>query len=59
MFGIDGFDLVIGNPPYVQLQKFSGQQIQKDLEAQKYLSFTKMGDLYCLFYERGNQLLKQ
>ena len=57
MFGLEGFDIVIGNPPYVQLQKMSWTQIQKDYEAQKYQSFTKMGDLYCLFYERGNQLL--
>ncbi len=59
MFGIkDGFDIVIGNPPYVQIQKFSGQKIQKDWEAQKYKTFSKTGDVYCLFYERGNNLLK-
>jgi hypothetical protein len=53
-----GFDVVIGNPPYVQIQAFSGQQIQKDLEAQKYETFSKTGDLYCLFYERGQRILK-
>jgi hypothetical protein len=55
----DGFDIVIGNPPYVQLQKFKGQQIQEDLESQKYETFEKTGDLYCLFYERGLSLSKK
>lgn len=53
-----GFDVVIGNPPYVQIQKFSGQQVQKEWEAQKYESFAKRGDIYCLFYEKGYRLLK-
>ena len=55
----DGFDIVIGNPPYIQLQKFSGQQIQKDYEEQKFESFAKTGDIYALFYEKGNMLLKE
>ncbi len=60
MFGIeDGFDIVIGNPPYFQIQKFSGQQIQKDYKAQKFESFAKTGDIYGLFYEKGNLLLKE
>ncbi len=58
MFGIkEGFDLVIGNPPYVQIQKFSGKQEQKDWEKQEFKTFIKTGDLYCLFYERGNNFL--
>ena len=59
MFGIKkGFDIVIGNPPYVQIQKFSGKQQQKDWEKQGYKTFIKTGDVYCLFYEKGNMLLK-
>ena len=59
MFGIkEGFDVVIGNPPYVQIQKFSGQQIQKDWEHQNYKTYAKTGDVYSLFYEQGNRLLK-
>jgi adenine-specific DNA-methyltransferase len=54
----DGFDVVIGNPPYIQIQKFSGKQIQKDLQNEKYETFAKTGDIYSLFYEKGNQLLK-
>jgi len=53
-----GFDVIIGNPPYVQIQKFSGTNYQKNLENQKYKTFAKSGDLYCLFYEKGNILLK-
>ncbi|GAU09023.1 Eco57I restriction-modification methylase domain-containing protein [Desulfoplanes formicivorans] len=52
-----GFDVVIGNPPYVQIQKFSGQQIQKDWEKQKYQTFAKTGDIYGLFYEKGHSIL--
>ncbi|MGA8831869.1 MAG: Eco57I restriction-modification methylase domain-containing protein, partial [Desulfomonilaceae bacterium] len=53
----DGFDVVIGNPPYVQIQKFSGQQCQKQWEKQKYKTYLKTGDIYSLFYERGIHLL--
>lgn len=53
-----GFDVVIGNPPYVQIQHFSGLQIQKDWENQKYETFAKTGDIYCLFYEKGYRLLR-
>lgn len=53
-----GFDVVIGNPPYVQIQNFSGQQIQKDWGKQQYKTFAKTGDIYCLFYEKGYRLLR-
>ena len=55
----DGFDVVIGNPPYVQIQSFSGQPVQKEWERQKYESFAKTGDIYCLFYEKGYRLLRK
>lgn len=59
MFGIvNGFDIAIGNPPYIQIQNFSGMQQQKDWERQKFETYAKTGDIYCLFYERGNQLLR-
>ena len=58
MFGVnDGFDIVIGNPPYVQLQK-NGGALSKKYEKESYKVFAKTGDIYCLFYERGAQLLK-
>jgi adenine-specific DNA-methyltransferase len=54
----DGFDVVIGNPPYIQIQKFSGKQDQKAWQNENYETFAKTGDIYSLFYEKGNQLLK-
>ena len=59
MFGVsDGFDIVIGNPPYVQLQK-SGGKLAKLYEEQKFNTFARTGDIYSLFYEKAHQLLKQ
>ena len=52
----EGFDVVIGNPPYVQLQKMRAQS--DELKQQGYATFDRMGDLYVLFYERGCELLK-
>ncbi len=58
MFGLEeGFDVVIGNPPYVQLQKESGR-LAKLYQHCGYKTFAKTGDIYSLFYERGWQLLK-
>ena len=57
MFGVkDGFDVVIGNPPYVQLQG-DGGKLAKIYENQNYVAFAKTGDIYCLFYEKGFKLL--
>ncbi|MEG1708824.1 MAG: Eco57I restriction-modification methylase domain-containing protein, partial [Acinetobacter sp.] len=58
MFGVnDGFDIVIGNPPYIQLQN-NGGELRKLYEHCDFQSFASTGDIYCLFYERGWQLLK-
>ena len=58
MFGVrDGFDAVIGNPPYIQLQK-DGGRLGRLYAPCNFDSFTKEGDIYCLFYEKANQLLK-
>ena len=61
MFGIkDGFDIVIANPPYIQLQKaVNATQKYADLyKNEGYKTFERTGDIYCLFYEKGIQLLK-
>ena len=59
MFGIaDGFDIVIGNPPYIQLQN-NGGELAKLYESCGFSTFARTGDIYCLFYERGWQLLKK
>jgi len=57
VFAQGGFDVVIGNPPYVQLQSMG--KISDDLKTQNYQTFEKTGDLYVLFYELGNQLLRE
>ena len=53
-----GFDVVIGNPPYIQLQK-GGGRLGTELERFNYQTFTKTGDIYTLFIERGNHILSQ
>ena len=57
MFDIKrGFDVVIGNPPYIQLQADHGK-LGDFYKPCGYETFAKTGDIYCLFYERGWQLL--
>ena len=57
-FGVNNeFDIVIGNPPYIQLQN-NGGELAKLYEGCGYSTFDRKGDIYCLFYERGWQLLK-
>jgi hypothetical protein len=51
-----GFDIVIGNPPYVQLQKMVGSEVYASLNFETY---SKSTDIYCLFYEKGITLLRQ
>lgn len=51
-----GFDIVIGNPPYVR------QEAIKDLKpalSQEYECYTGTADLYVYFYEQGLRLLKE
>lgn len=62
MFGVkDGFDIVIGNPPYISapMQIASPQlaeQRQKLVESKKYKSLYQKWDLYIPFIELGTQL---
>ena len=58
VFEEEGFDIVIANPPYVQLQK-DGGKLANELKDQEYQTYTRMGDIYCIFYEKAVQLLKQ
>jgi REP element-mobilizing transposase RayT len=51
-----GFDVVIGNPPYVQLQSMG--EMSNKLKNCGYETFDKGADLYCIFTERGFKLLK-
>lgn len=56
IFQNGGFDIVIGNPPYIQLQKMGADS--KTLEEEGYKTFSRTGDIYCLFYELGSNILK-
>ena len=52
-----GFDCIIGNPPYIQLQKMGTDA--DALQQIGYQTFVKTGDIFCLFYELGIALLKK
>jgi adenine-specific DNA-methyltransferase len=57
-----GFDILIGNPPYIQLQKTidenSGKKLGDLYSSYGFKTFARIGDIYCLFYEKGNILLR-
>jgi hypothetical protein len=50
-----GFDVVVGNPPYVRQELLS--EIKPHLE-QRFASYHGMADLYVYFYELGLRVLK-
>ena len=54
----DGFDLVIGNPPYISVEKFARTK-QQEVWRNTFKTFAARGDIYCFFYERGLALLRQ
>ena len=58
-----GFDIVIGNPPYIQLQtkidENTGEKLGDQFAELGFQTFEKRGDIYCLFYEKGYQLLSK
>lgn len=55
VFAKGGFDVVIGNPPYVEQKKI--KDIKHILE-KKYDTYNSMADLYCYFYELAIKMLK-
>jgi TaqI-like C-terminal specificity domain/Eco57I restriction-modification methylase len=57
MYGVNDFDIVIGNPPYLRVQGID-TLVKKKYEA-TYLSAKGAYDLYILFTERGQQLLRE
>lgn len=59
MFGVEKFDVVVGNPPFIQLQKaINEKQKYADLyKTQNYKTFERTGDIYSLFYEKGTEHL--
>lgn len=52
----DGFDAIVGNPPYVRTHKL--EETLKIYLWKKYETFVAKSDLYSVFMERGLKLLK-
>ncbi len=52
-----GFDVVIGNPPYVRHEKI--KELKPKLKAEGYKSYNGTADLYIYFFEQGYRLLKE
>lgn len=65
MFGAkDGFDIVIGNPPYISApaqiaDKGMNLQRQKLIDSKRFKSLYQKWDIYIVFIELGLQLCKQ
>lgn len=55
VFAKGGFDVVIGNPPYVSHEFIDNKEHLKI----RYTSFSSFGDLYILFYELSYNLIKK
>ena len=53
------FDIVFGNPPYVNIYKISSNKGEVDYYKKNYISAFKKFDLYVLFLEKGLKLLKE
>jgi hypothetical protein len=71
MYGLEakqgGFDIVIGNPPYVRQEELKNKLVEdsegvqrpfKDLLKEQYRCYTGTADLYVYFFERSFQLLR-
>lgn len=58
VFDEGGFDIVIGNPPYISFQR-EGCTLGELYKNAKFKTFEKGGDIYCLFYEQGLSILKE
>lgn len=61
MFGIrEGFDAVIGNPPYIHFEKMDinmRDNYRKNHKKYGFKTYAARGDIYTLFYEKGVELL--
>lgn len=55
MFGVEKFDVVIGNPPYVSHDKISNLGTLK----KSFKVYEPFADLYCYFIEKGVNLLTE
>lgn len=57
VFDEGGFDIVIGNPPYIELQKM--KEMSRVYKNCGFDTYNKSADIYCLFTEQGMNLLKE
>ncbi|MEM7069435.1 MAG: DNA methyltransferase [Pseudomonadota bacterium] len=55
VFAEDGFDIVLGNPPYVRMEFIKAM---KPYLENRFEVVSDRADLYCYFFERGLKLLK-
>ena len=58
VFGEGGFDVVIGNPPYVNMKRVKNESERKVYQA-NYKTARNMCDLYSIFTEKASYLLKE
>jgi len=56
MHGVDAFDVVIGNPPYVNIVRIPSEE--REIYKKKYIITKNKVDLYAFFIERSEGLLK-
>ncbi|MBD3840130.1 MAG: class I SAM-dependent DNA methyltransferase, partial [Epsilonproteobacteria bacterium] len=52
-----GFDVVIGNPPYIRQEKI--KELKPKLQIEGYKSYNGTADIYVYFFEQGYRLLKE
>ena len=52
-----GFNVIIGNPPYVRQEKI--KELKSRLKIEGYKSYNGTADLYIYFFEKGYNLLKE
>jgi hypothetical protein len=57
MYGVEGFDIVIGNPPYVDIKNLPKESVR--LFFNKYKTAENRINLYSIFIELGMSLLKK
>lgn len=57
MFGVEGFDIVIGNPPYVNIRKLDNAL--KETYKKSFFSASGQYDLYVLFIEKSLSIVKE
>lgn len=53
------FDIIIGNPPYVNIYKISANKSEMKFYQENYISAYKKFDLYVLFLEKSLKMLKK